>query len=148
MGKYVENNLQKGETIVKKAKITALFAVMRLTNIFVIPLIVRLIKRAKTELAVTSRRVIGKVGVLKTQSLDAQITKVQNCSVKQSLGGKIFNYGTVVINTAAGEYFFPGVKSANAFKAAVMAQMEAYEEEKMKQQAAQMAQAMASVINK
>lgn len=148
MGKYVENNLQRGETIVKKAKITLVYAVCCLTNIFVIPLIVRLVKRAKTELAVTSRRVVGKVGVIKTQSLDAQITKVQNCSVKRTLGGRIFNYGTVVINTAAGEYFFPGVKDADKFKGTVMNQMEAYEEEKMKQQAAQMAQAMAGVINK
>ena len=148
MGKYVENNLQKGETVVKKAKITLLFALMRITNIFIIPLIVRLIIRAKTELAVTSRRIVGKLGVFRTQTLDAQIMKVQNCSVKQGIAGKLFNYGTVVIDTASGEYFFCGVKNANAFKAAVMEQMEIYEQEKMRQQAEQMAQAMANAINK
>lgn len=148
MGKYVENNLQKGETIVKKAKITALFVVMHITNIFIIPLIVRIIKFKNIELAVTSKRVVGKVGVINTKSLDAPINKVQNCSVKQNLSGKLFKYGTVTINTAAGEFSFPGVKDANAFKAALMAQMEQYDEDKMKQQAAYMAQAVAGTVNK
>ncbi len=66
MSKYVENNLQKGETIVKKAKITMLFAFMHITNILIIPLIVRLVKVKNIALAFTNKRIVGKVGVIKT----------------------------------------------------------------------------------
>ena len=148
MSKYTEKNLQRGETVVKKAKITWLFVFMHITNILIIPLIVRIIIFLNIDLAVTSKRVVGKIGVLRTQVLDAPLSKLQNCSVKQNLSGKIFNYGTVVINTASGEYNFSGVKNANSFKNFVMAQIEQYEEDKMRQQAAQMAQAMAGVLNK
>lgn len=148
MGKYVENNLQKNETVVKKAKITLLYVILHITNIFVIPLIVRLIKYCNIELAVTSKRIVGKVGVIKTQSLDSPINKVQNTEVKQGLGGKLFGYGTIIITTAAGSYNFVGVKKPNEFKSAVMAQIEQYEEEKIRLQSEQMARAMAQAVNK
>lgn len=148
MGKYVENSLQKNETVVKKAKITLLYVFLHITNIFIIPLIVRIIKFSNIELAVTTKRVIGKMGVIRTQSLDSPINKVQNTEITQGLGGKIFNYGTVAITTAAGAYNFTGVKSPNEFKSAVMAQIEAYEEERMRLQSEQMAKAMAQAMKK
>lgn len=148
MSKYVENNLQKGETIVKKAKITMLFAFMHITNILIIPLIVRLVKVKNIALAFTNKRIVGKVGVIKTQALDAPLNKIQNCSVKQGLGGKIFNYGTIRVDTAAGKFEFVGVKDANGFKNALMAQTDKFEEDRMQQQASQMAQAMAGVLNR
>ncbi len=148
MGKYVENNLQKNESLVKQAKITFIWVIWHITNILIIPLIVRIIKHNHIELAITNKRIVGKIGVFNTKSLDSPLNKIQNCSVKQTFGGKIFNFGTVVVNTAAGEYCFEGVKSANDFKNAVMAQIEQYEEDRTRQQAEQMARAMAGAINK
>ena len=58
--------------MVREARITPLFAILRLTNIFIIPLIVRLIKWSHMELAITDRRIIGKIGVIKVQTLDAK----------------------------------------------------------------------------
>lgn len=148
MGKYVESNLQRNEVIVKKAKITMISVIMHISNILIIPLIVRLIKHANIELAVTNRRIVGKLGVFNTQALDSPLNKLQNCAVKQTFAGKIFNYATVEITTAAGSYKFFGVKSGNDFKNTVMAQIDQFEEERIKQQADQMAKAMAGVINK
>lgn len=148
MGKYVESNLQLGETVVKKAKITILFVILHITNIFIIPLIVRIIKFSRLELAFTDRRVIGRVGVFNTKALDSPLNKLQNCSVTQTLGGKLFHYGTITINTAAGTTSVDGVKNPDDFKRGVMAQIEKYEEEKIQRQAAQMAQAMAGAIKK
>ena len=102
----------------------------------------------KTQLAVTNKRIIGKVGVFNTKTLDAPLNKIQNTSSESKFFGKIFNFGTIKINTAAGAYDFYGIKNVEAFKGVIMSQIEEYEEQRMRDQASQMASAMASVINK
>ena len=155
MSKYVENNLNRNETIVKKASISKLsliptwFFGILFCWLLLIPLvkaIVNTIKVFNIELAITSRRVIGKAGVVNSSAMDAPLDKVQNCSVSSGLGGKIFGYGTVVIDTAAGKYIFTMVKQPDNFKKALMAQIEQAQEDKMKQQAEEMAKAMAAAI--
>ena len=156
MSKYVESNLGKNEQIVKKADLNGLFLLSKwifgilFCWLLLIPTIKALIATVKfknIELAITNKRVVGKVGVANTSALDAPLNKIQNVSVQQPLGGKIFNYGTVQIDTAAGKYYFPAVKNPDAFKGMVMAQIDQYEEDKIKQQAAEMASAMAAAIN-
>lgn len=156
MGKYVESHLNKNEVIVQKAKLNGLMlfwkwvwgivgAVFLLIPTF--KAIAATIRFNKTELAVTNKRIVGKIGVFNTKSLDAPLNKIQNTSAESKFFGKIFNYGTVIINTAAGEYKFFGVKNVEAFKGMVMNQIEEYEEQRMRDQANQMATAMASAIN-
>lgn len=157
MGKYVENHLGKNEVIVKKADRNGLFLLSAwlkgilfcwLLLIPTIKAIIATVRFTHVELAVTNKRVIGKVGVADTKSLDASLNKIQNASVSQKLLGKIFNYGTVTINTAAGEFKFGAIKNPEAFKSMLMAQIDQFEEDRLAQQANQMAQAMASAINK
>lgn len=157
MSKYVENNLVKNETIVKKADLSPVFLIVKwvlgiigvwLLFIPTIKAIIYTVKFFNTELAVTNKRVVGKVGVFNTSALDAPLNKIQNVSVKQTLFGKIFNFGQVRLDTAAGKFDFYAIKGADSFKGIVMSQIDQYEEDKIKQQAAEMASAMASVINK
>lgn len=156
MGNYVEQNLGKNEVIVKKADRNSLFLLsawlmgILFCWLLLIPTIKAIIKTVQfthVELAVTSKRVIGKTGVVNTKAMDAALNKVQNVSVTQKLGGKIFNYGTVTINTAAGEFHFGAIKDANDFKGILMAQIDQFEEDRLNQQAEKMATAMASAIN-
>lgn len=156
MGKYVENNLGKNEAIVKKADLNGLFLLaawlkgILLCWLLLIPTVKAIIATVRfthIELAITNKRIVGKVGVANTQSLDSPLNKIQNVGVTQKLGGKFFNYATVEISTAAGKYTFPAVKNAEAFKGMVMAQIDQFEEDRMAQQANQMAQAMAGAIN-
>ncbi len=155
MSKYVENNLNRNETVVKKAQISKLSLIPTWIGgilfcwLLLIPLvkaIINTIKIFNIELAITSRRVIGKFGVVNSAAMDAPLDKIQNCSVSSGLWGKIFGYGTVVIDTAAGKYTFTMVKQADNFKKALMAQIEQAQEDKMKQQAEEMAKAMAAAI--
>ena len=155
MGKYVENNLGKNETIVKKADMNGLFLLgawikgILFCWLLLIPTIKALIKTIQfknIELAITNKRIIGKAGVANTQSLDAPLNKIQNCSVSQKFLGKIFNFGTIQIDTAAGKFVFGAVKNAEAFKGMIMAQIDQYEEDRVKQQAAEMAQAMSAAL--
>lgn len=157
MGKYVENNLNKNEVIVQKAQLNALYLVktwvvgILFCWLLLIPLIkaiIATIKHCHIDLAVTNKRVLGKVGVFNTITIDLPLNKIQSVTAVSKLAGKIFNYGTVVVTSAAGEVPFPGIKNANAFKGTVMNQIEEYEEQRMRDQASQMASAMASVINK
>lgn len=157
MGKYVENSLGKNETIVKKADRNGLFLVgawikgILLCWLLLIPTVKAIIATVRfnaVELACTTKRVVGKIGFANTKAMDAPLNKIQNMSVSQPFFGKIFNYGTVTITTAAGEFQFGAIKNAEAFKRIVMAQVDQFEEDRMKQQADQMAKAMAGAINK
>lgn len=157
MSKYVERNLGKNETIVKKAELNGLFLVWTWIKgilfcwVLLIPTIKAIIATVRfknIELGVTTKRIIGKIGVAETQALDAPLNKIQNVSVEQPFFGKIFNYGTVVVNTAAGVFKFGAIRNADAFKRMIMSQIDQYEEDRMKEQADQMAKAMAGALNK
>ena len=154
---YVEKNLGKNEAIVKKADRNALFLVGTWVKgilfcwLLLIPLIKAIINTVRffnVELAITNKRVVGKIGVLNTQALDAPLNKIQNVEEKQTFFGKIFNYSRITINTAAGVYVFDCIKSGAQFKGMIMAQIDQFEEDRIKQQASEMASAMASAINK
>ena len=156
MGKYVEQNLNKNESIVKKAELNPMGLVFTwvkgillcwLLFIPVIKAIIATIEFLNIELAITNKRIVGKVGVLNTKALDAPLNKIQNVSASSGFWGKIFNYGSVVITTAAGNYRFDRVKNVDAFKGMVMAQIDQAEEDRIKDQAEQMAAAMSSAIN-
>ncbi len=148
MSNYAEKHLMRNETVVQKAKKSTVGVIFHITNIFIIPLIVRIIKYCNMELAITSRRLVGKVGVLKTASVDMPLNKVQNADVKQGFIGKILNYGSIGFASAGTTLWFPYIKNPNGFKTAIFAQQDAYEEERIKQQAMETASAMASALKK
>jgi uncharacterized membrane protein YdbT with pleckstrin-like domain len=64
--------------------------------------IAALIRRATTELAVTDRRVIYKSGILSRHTLEMNRGKVESVDVDQSLLGRIFGFGTIVVRGTGG----------------------------------------------
>jgi uncharacterized membrane protein YdbT with pleckstrin-like domain len=60
------------------------------------------IRRAATELAVTNHRVIYKTGLLSRHTIEMNRDKVESVDVDQSLFGRIFGYGTVVVRGTGG----------------------------------------------
>ena len=54
-------------------------------------------RRAGTEIVVTDRRVILKRGLIARHTEEMNITKVESVDVEQSIPGRIFGYGTVLI---------------------------------------------------
>lgn len=167
MSMYVEQNLGKGETIVAKVKLdsggmifswilTGLFLVLILASsndvlrglsviLFFIGCffaISRTISFFTTELAVTNKKLIGKMGLINTRSMDAPLNKIQNVSVSSGLLGKISGCGDIKISTASGIFSYRNVKRADDFKAVVMAQIDLYEEQEAQKRAQEMARAM------
>src|SRR2546423_7272461 len=60
------------------------------------------IRRATTELAITDRRVIYKSGLLSRHTLEMNRSKVESVDVDQSILGRIFSFGTIVVRGTGG----------------------------------------------
>jgi uncharacterized membrane protein YdbT with pleckstrin-like domain len=80
----------------------ALAAAALLGLVGFIALIAAAIRRASTELAVTDQRVIYKAGVISRHTLEMNRSKVESVDVDQSILGRIFGYGTVVLRGTGG----------------------------------------------
>ncbi len=56
-----------------------------------------LIRRNATELAVTDRRVIAKFGFIRRSTVELNLAKVESIRVEQTVMGRIFNYGSIIV---------------------------------------------------
>jgi uncharacterized membrane protein YdbT with pleckstrin-like domain len=80
------------------------------------------IRRSSSEYAVTSKRVIAKVGVMQTRSVELLLGKVEGITVTQGLMGKLFGYGEIVITGSGGtKEPFDGIQAPFDFRRAVQA---------------------------
>lgn len=76
-----------------------------------------------TKLEADDKIVHGKIGLLHIQTLDSPINKITSIKVDQSLFGRIFNYGSIFINTAGGNFIFHNIVKPNEFKNYVLEKM-------------------------
>jgi uncharacterized membrane protein YdbT with pleckstrin-like domain len=60
------------------------------------------LRRASTELAVTDQRVVFKRGIIARHTIEMNRSKVESVDVDQSLLGRIFGYGTVMLRGTGG----------------------------------------------
>ncbi len=83
-------------------------------------LIAAFIKRQSSDFAVTNKRVMMKLGVFRTRSVELLLSKVEAIAVNQSLPGRLFGYGDIVITGSGGtKEAFPRIQSPLAFRRAV-----------------------------
>jgi len=61
-----------------------------------------ILRRATSEFAVTSKRVIIKVGAVSTKTFELFLNKIESVGVDQDLFGRMFGYGTIVIRGTGG----------------------------------------------
>jgi uncharacterized membrane protein YdbT with pleckstrin-like domain len=60
------------------------------------------VRRATTELAVTDHRVIYKTGLLARHTIEMNRDKVESVDVDQTVLGRIFGYGTIIVRGTGG----------------------------------------------
>ena len=60
------------------------------------------IRRATTEFAVTNQRVVYKTGLLGRHTLEMNRAKVESVDVDQSIPGRLFDYGTIIVRGTGG----------------------------------------------
>lgn len=165
MGNYIKNSITN-ETIVFESKqhwiallprgiISAFFLLCGLISLDIfVPMFIfallfilgPLIRFLTTELGFTNKRLIGKVGLIHTKSLDSPLNKINNVSSSSGLFGKIFGYGNVNITTSSGAYLYKGIVKPEQFKTNLMKQIDQFDEDRIKQQATEMANAMKGTI--
>lgn len=91
-------------------------------------IVVKLIVFSTYEYVLTNRRVIKQTGLLTKNSTSAQLEKLNNVDHRQSLWGRIFDYGDVEIDTASetGMTHFKSIADPLDFKKEILSATEAY----------------------
>ena len=80
------------------------------------------LRRRSSEFAVTNKRVIIKLGVLTTRSMELLLPKIEGIAVTQSLWGRLFGFGEIVVTGSGGtQEPFDGIQSPLDFRQAVQA---------------------------
>jgi uncharacterized membrane protein YdbT with pleckstrin-like domain len=78
-----------------------------------------------SEFIVTSKRVVMKTGLIKRSSTDIMLTKMETINVDQSILGRIFNYGTLLVGGSGGtKNGFKGVANPLEFRKRVQIGLE------------------------
>ena len=149
---YVDSNLLEGERVVYRTRLhwklflaPILFALVVLVplgwiglygtwNAFawiplglaILWLVSAFIKRQTSEFVVTNKRVLMKVGVFTTRSIELLLNKVEAITVHQSLTGRVLGYGDIVLTGSGGtKEPFSTIQSPLAFRNAVQAASDA-----------------------
>lgn len=121
---YVENNLLPNEQITYRAKLhwiiyllpVAVFAIailvvsmgggevagIAIAIIAVVMLGPPWIRSTSSEFAITNKRVLIKVGLIRRHSLELLLQKVEGIGVDQGILGRIFGYGTITVSGVGG----------------------------------------------
>jgi uncharacterized membrane protein YdbT with pleckstrin-like domain len=68
----------------------------------VFPLVRSLVRRSAAEFAVTNKRVIFKAGVVNRTTAEMFLNKIESVGVDQTIGGRIFGYGSVILRGTGG----------------------------------------------
>ena len=150
MGKYLESNLSRDEKILEDAKIHSIAIIVNIIGgivffwTFIVPIIAlkNIISMLSMELGFTNKRAMGKYGLINTHRLDAPLNKIDNVSISQGLGGKILGYGTIVISSTSSKFGFKYIGSPEIFRSKLMAQIDQFDEDRIRKQAEIMAQGM------
>ena len=123
---YVNDNLLAGETVIINSDVhwftyvtpafiaflgIAFFAYTRslepmgfvLLFVALCSLIRSYIQIKTTELAVTDKRVIAKFGLISRSTSELNLSKMEGLAVEQSIAGRIFDFGTLIISGTGGD---------------------------------------------
>ena len=79
-----------------------------------------IVKRGSSDFAVTNKRVMMKTGVFNTRSVELLLSKIEAIAVNQSVGGRMFGYGNIVVTGSGGtEESFADIQAPLEFRRAV-----------------------------
>ena len=84
---------------------------------------------SSSEFAVTNKRVVMKVGMVRRRTLETLLSKVESIDVDQSILGRMFDYGTItVVGTGGSKEAFHRLSKPLEFRRQVQASISSGEE--------------------
>lgn len=86
------------------------------TPFFLFAIIREYIYIKSIELAFTNRRVIGKVGLINTVTIETPLNKINNISIRKNFLAHLFGYGTLIITSSSMDHVFHYIDSPEKFK--------------------------------
>lgn len=89
----------------------------------VVSLVQRVMVKAGSVYAVTNKRVILKTGVISRRVLDLVLAKCEGLQIKQSVLGRILNYGTITVTTGGATSSYPYLSDPVGFKREINTQI-------------------------
>jgi len=131
---YIEDNMMEGEQIVARAELhpfvyyePVLLAILAIALPFILPIlmpdtiptlymlagaVILLVVAAiwavsihgNRQYILTNRRLIEKVGIIRRVSSEILLRKCEGVKLVQSIPGRIFDYGTVIVSTTGDSY--------------------------------------------
>lgn len=147
---YIQKNLQSGEEIKHVAKlhfflfvqpiillligaflasspkeISAMTHYAGLLILFfgIVSLLSRILIKVGSSYAVTNKRVVLKTGVISRRAVDLVLAKCEGLHIKQSVLGRIFNFGTITVTTGGVSSSYPYIANPMAFKREINTQI-------------------------
>ena len=129
MSDYIESTLGRDERIFHTGRISLWsLAPLILLGIVTLPLVVGLVilgvayvRYRSTEIAVTNRRIVIKLGLISRRTLEINIGKVESVQVEQGILGRLFGFGTLIIaGTGATHEPLRGIADPIGFRRACM----------------------------
>lgn len=144
---YIQKNLQSGEEIKYVAKLHFFLfvqpivllllgwwlsgsetGVLHYGGIFllfigVVSLIQRLLVKVGSAYVVTNKRVVLKTGVISRRAVDLVLAKCEGLHIKQSVFGRIFNFGTITVTTGGVSSSYPYIANPLTFRKEINTQI-------------------------
>lgn len=126
MASYVEQNLIKDEKVQHLGRVSLWSLLPKiLLGLLLLPLyglgLIFLVAAAityyTTELAITNKRVIAKVGLISRDTIEMNLNRVESIQVDQSIIGRIFNFGSILVSGAGNPKTpIPGISQPLKFR--------------------------------
>ncbi|MEK6750550.1 MAG: PH domain-containing protein [Pseudomonadota bacterium] len=70
-----------------------------------------------TELGITDKKVVAKYGLIKRDTIELLLPKIESIQVRQSILGRIFNYGSIIVAGAGTPQApVPGIHAPMVFR--------------------------------
>lgn len=137
---YIAKSLTGGESLIYQGRVSvwSLLPLMLLGTAFVLMavgqqelawliwfgiyfFVLAAIRYFTTELGITNKRVIAKTGLIKRDTIEINIHKIESIRVNQGILGRILNYGSIVIAGAGNPYApIPGISNPLNFRKACL----------------------------
>lgn len=81
-----------------------------------VSLVSRILIKIGSSYGVTNKRVILKTGAISRRAVDLVLAKCEGLHIKQSILGRIFNFGTITVTTGGASSSYPYIADPLAFK--------------------------------